>query len=472
MRRPNIVFIMSDDHAPHALGCYGSQIAKTPNLDKLAGQGLRFNHAYDTVALCGPSRAAFLTGKYSHINGFKQNHTIPFDGSQPTFPKYLQQAGYQTGIFGKWHLDSEPTGFDHYSLIPGHGEYWNPPLMQPDQPWVMGDVGDVPEGTWDPYETEGYLTEIITDQSIDWMQKSSAQDQPFCAIIHHKAPHTQYQYPERYEDLYKDDLPYPETFDDDYEGRKALKNYDGRWCKMSKANSWDLQGNELGHQPVKSWDDPDFKKWCYQIMMKGYFRLVASLDDSIGRIMDYLDDSGLADNTIVIYTSDNGYFLGDHGLFNKMWMYEESMGIPLIIRYPQGIQTGQVSDELVSLIDLAPTFLDYAGHPVPEDLQGQTLRPLLETGQWNAKDAHYYHYYTQMGVPSQCGVRTKDNKLICFYELDESVRWELYDLRNDPRELHNLAGKAKYSEIFEAMKTQLHQSAIRYEDPVVAKIWP
>jgi len=452
--RPNIVFIMADDHAPHALGCYGASLAQTPHLDRLANEGMLFTNAMDTVALCGPSRAVLLTGKYSHLNGFCHNEGKPFDGDQPTFPKELQKAGMQTAVFGKWHLESEPTGFDHYSVIPGHGQFWNCPFIQPHHPW--------PEGE----EVPGYLTDVITDQAIHWMETARTSGQPFCALIHHKAPHTPHEYPEAYEQFFQEDLPTPDSFDDEYESRPTLRDCEGKWSKFSRIRPWDLGGNELGGEDVSSHEGPEFKEWAYQVFMKGYLRLVKSLDDNVGRVLEYLDETGLSENTLVVYTSDNGFFLGDHGLYNKMWMYEQSLGIPLIARYPGRIQPGAVESSLVSLIDLSSTFLDLAGASPMEGAQGHSLLPALEGQSPCPRDTHYYHYYAQFDVPSQCGIRTYRHKLICFYGQPPPSRWELYDLEEDPGEFRNLADDPAHQTLLTEMQDHLRCQAALYQDPV------
>lgn len=447
---------MADDHAPHALSCYGSRINRTPKLDILASGGMRFRNCFDTVSLCAPSRASLITGKYPHKNGFRRNEDL-FDGTQQTFPKLLQQAGYETAIIGKWHLGTEPTGFDYFNVMPGHGRYWDCPLKEIGKEWEDGETGgDV---------HEGYLTDVLTNLSVDWM-KSCSGDKPFCLMLHHKAPHSHYHYPKKYAELYKEDLPYPDTFLDDYESRGALCEGSCQWSKLENMVFWDLWGNEIGDRPPRE-DKMDFRRFAYQTVFKGYLRLVASLDDNVGRILDYLDSSGLSKNTIVIYTSDNGFFLGDHGLYNKMWMYEQSLGIPMIARFPSSIKAGTVSDEFVSLVDIAPTLLDYAGAEIPPDMQGHSIKPILEgLPTENKRDAHYYHYYSQLEVPSHFGLRTMDFKLICYYELADAVKWELFDLRNDRNEMKNVYDDPSYADAVLEMKKMLWEKQFELEDPV------
>ncbi|MEM6820457.1 MAG: sulfatase [Verrucomicrobiota bacterium] len=458
--RPNIVFIMADDHAPHALSCYGSRINRTPNLDRLAKEGMRFTHCFDTVSLCAPSRASLLTSKYCHKHGFIKNEGPPFDGAQQTVPKLMQQAGYRTGIVGKWHLGSQPTGFDYYDVIPGHGKFWDCPFKTTGDPWQNGDKGGQIQ--------KGYLTDIITERSINWLncQKNT---HPFFLMVHHKAPHQPYHYPDRYRNLYSGDLPLPDTFWDTWDSRDALADTPGRWSKLENITDYDLQGDELGDCPIPDRSDiRRFRQWAYQTLFKGYLRLVASLDDSVEHILKALEEKGILDNTLVIYTSDNGYFLGDHGLFNKMWMYEESLGLPLLARLPGRIQAGTICHEITSILDFAPTFLNLAGSDIPHGFQGRDLTPLLESGpvdDW--RDMHYYHYYQQFDVPSHCGIRTKRHKLIEFYTQKDESRWELFDLEKDPHEVNNLAKDPKHLDLLETMQKRLRHAQVFYEDPVL-----
>jgi len=455
---------MADDHAPHALGCCGSAINQTPNLDRLAREGMRFTRAFDTVSLCAPSRAVLLTGKYSHVNGFTNNECAPFDGSQPTFPKLLQTAGYQTALVGKWHLESQPTGFDYYNIMNGHGQYWDCPFKESTQPWEANDRGFTPR--------PGYLTDTITDISLEWLDGKRDTSKPFCLMIHHKAPHAPHEYPAHYERLYTGTIPLPETFEDDWAGRSALKDSPCRWSKLVNMIDGDLHGNELGQREIPPRNNPAaFRLWAYQTFMKGYLRLIAALDDNVGRVLDYLKRTGLAGNTVVVYTSDNGFFLGDHGLYNKMWMYEPSLSLPLIIRHPGHIVPETTCDAMVSLIDLAPTFLELAGAPISSDIQGHSLVNLLGGKTQNSpRSAHYYHYYRQYDVPSICGLRTETHKIICYHELVGDARWELFDLKSDPQELHNLALVPQHAELLFRMQQQLRKAAESYRDPVYSEL--
>jgi arylsulfatase A-like enzyme len=446
-KRPNIVFIMADDHASHAISAYGGKLNKTPNIDRLAKEGMRFTNCFNVNSLCAPSRAALITGRYSHHNGYFRNREV-FNGDQVTFPKLLQSSGYETAIIGKWHLGSQPTGFDHYSVIPSQGRFFDCPFRDSTKPWDTKTV------------VKGYLTDVITDKAIDWMQNRDSS-KPFCLMVHHKAPHTAHHYPKEYEKLYAEaDLPYPENFDADYQDRsKAFADTPGRWSK--------IQNMKPGHCNKKIPEGLkvgtiEYKKWSYQTFFKGYLRLVAALDKSIGKLLDHIDKSSLAENTIVVYTSDNGFFLGDFGLFNKMWMYEESLRLPLLMRYRPEVKAASVNDDFISILDFAPTFLDYAGAQAPGILQGRSIRSILNgktPDDW--RKYHYYHYYGQAEVPAHYGVRSQRYKLIYYYEQD---CWEFFDLKNDPREMQNLYGKAEHLQAIESAKTILKQLRKKYED--------
>ncbi len=444
---PNIIFIMSDDHASGAISAYGNSLLETPNIDKLADQGMRFNNCFNVVSLCGPSRAAILSGAYSVHNGYMRNGDS-FERNQVTFPKLLQQAGYETAIIGKWHLVTQPAGFDYYNVIPYQGKFFDCPMKETGQEWQDRDKGGIVQ--------PGYLTEVITDKAIEWL-KNHDQKKPFCLLVHHKAPHGPYDYPERYEKLFDNTLlSEPENFYDNFEGKNmALVNGNCGYTKLS--NIYPAHFNKEVPDTLEN-GTLGYKKWAYQNILKGYHRLVASLDENIGRLMDFVDNSGLTKNTIVVYTSDNGWFLGDHGLFNKMWMYEESLHVPLIIRYPGKVKPATVSDDFVSVLDFAATFLNYAGVEKPEHFQGQSIKPVLmgETpDHW--RSAHFYHYFGQFEVPSHYGIRTNDYKLINFYEAESEPKWELYDMKNDPQEMINLIRKPDYEQVIKNLKILLHE---------------
>ncbi len=468
-KRPNIIYIMSDDHAAHALSCYGSVINETPNLDRIANEGVRFNNAFCTNSLCGPCRAVVQTGKYNHLNGFMDNRaSTKFDNTQQTFPKLLQKAGYQTAMIGKWHLRCDPTGFDYWNILPGQGNYYNPDMIE---------MGQQKHYT-------GYVTDIITDKALEWL-KGRDSDKPFCLMYHHKAPHRCWDPDLKHLTMYDDrDLPEPDTLFDDYKGRgRAAKEQDMTIEKtMTKR---DLKLVPIGRQTPEQkavWDaayDPknkafeeanlqgrDLVRWKYQRYIKDYLRCIASVDDNVGRVLDYLDETGLTDNTIVVYTSDQGFFLGDHGWFDKRFMYEESLKMPLVVRYPKEIRPGSVNNDIVLNLDFAETFLDYAGVEIPDDMQGRSLRPLLQ-GQ-TPKDwrkSMYYHYYEYPAVHSvkrQYGVRTDRYKLIHFYnDIDE---WELYDLKKDPDELKNVLGDPAYAKVVDELMAELKRLRAEFKD--------
>ena len=429
--KPNILFIMSDDHAAHALSAYGSRLNQTPNLDRIARDGMLFRNCFVNNSICTPSRAAILTGKYSHKNGVTVFNR--FDGAQLHLAKYLQQAGYQTAMVGKWHLFSDPTGFDYWNVLPGQGLYNDPVMIE------MGKTNKL----------KGYTSDLIADISIDWLRKRDPS-KPFCLMSQPKAPHREWTPPAKYTNLFAGiDLPLPDTFDDDYRGRsRALPEATMRMEHLRKA---DLKA------PVPPGLSPEQeKRWRYQRYIKDYLRCIASMDENVGRILDYLDQSGLATNTIVIYTSDQGFFLGDHGWFDKRFMYEESLRMPLLVRWPGHIRPGTKSDAMVMNIDFAPTLLEAAGVSAPKDMQGRSFVAALEGRKLrNWRTSMYYRYYHYPGdhqVQPHYGVRTERHKLIYFNKLDE---WELYDLEKDPRELKNVYAERDYASTVKKLKAEL-----------------
>jgi arylsulfatase A-like enzyme len=489
---PNILFIMSDDHASHALSCYGSKINRTPNLDRLAKEGMRFENAFCTNSLCGPARAVILTGKYSHRNGYAINEGV-FDGSQPTVAKLLQKAGYQTAVIGKWHLGSQPTGFDYYHVLIGQGPYYNPP-MHTNEPAP----GNAAKGTVDAktgYRTvrhEGYVTDIITDLTLDWLKQKRDKTKPFFLMYHHKAPHREWQPGPKQFALFKDQkVPEPETLFDDNAGRGAAAKTQQMTVK-NDLNRLDLKldpPRNLTPAQLAAWHaaydaenkafeeakltGDDLVRWKYQRYIKDYLRCIASVDENVGRVLDYLDESGLAKDTIVIYTSDQGFYLGDHGWFDKRFMYDLSLRSPLLVRYPGHVAAGSVNKDLTLNLDFAETFLDYAGIKVPDDMQGRSLRPLLEgrtPADW--RQSIYYHYYEYPGphmVHRHYGVRTARHKLLYFYHLKE---WELYDLEKDPREMRNVYSDATYAGTVKELRAELDRLRGQFgvpDDPPPAK---
>jgi len=446
-KRPNIIFIMSDDHAMGAISAYGNSRMETPHIDKLAEQGMRFNNCLNVVSLCGPSRAAILSGRYSVHNGYMRNGNS-FDRNQVSFPKLLQQGGYETAVIGKWHLVTQPSGFDYYNVIPYQGKFFDCKMKETGQKWQDGNKGGIVQ--------PGYLTEVITDKAIDWL-KGRDQNKPFCLLVHHKAPHSPYHYPERYEKIFADTaLVEPDNFYDDFKG-KNRELIDGN-CGYTKLSTiYPSHFNTQVPDTLKK-GTIGYKRWAYQHVVKGYHRLVAALDENIGRLLDFVDESGLNENTLVVYTSDNGWFLGEHGFFNKMWMYEESLHVPLVVRYPGKVKPASVSNDFVSVLDFAPTFLDYAGIKKSSHFQGQSIKPVLSNDTPdNWRTAHFYHYFGQFEVPSHFGIRTKDFKLIHFYEAKEEPKWELYDIKNDPKEMVNLIYDREYKDVFIHMKSLLQE---------------
>jgi arylsulfatase A-like enzyme len=458
--RPNILFIFSDDHAYGAISAYGSKINKTPNIDRLAKEGMLFNRCYVGNSLCGPSRATILSGKYSHLNGFVRNGN-KFDGSQPTFPKYMQKAGYQTAVIGKWHLETDPTGFDYWNILIGQGPYYNPPMIE--------------NGVRKTHT--GYTTEILTDYALDWLKAKRDKDKPFVLMYQHKSPHRNWQPAPAYFSHYKDTkFPEPATLFDNYSGRgKPERTQDMTIEKTMTPDDLKLTPpRNLTPEQLKTWNDfyepqnEEFKKldlkgedlvrYKYQRYMKDYLRCVDAMDDQIGRVLNYLDETGLAKNTIVIYASDQGFYLGEHGWFDKRWIYEQSVKTPFIVRWPGVTKPGTVNNDMVSILDLPETFLDAAGLPVPSDMQGHSLVPVLK-GQ-TPKDwrtSWYYHYYEYPGAHSvrrHYGVVTKDYKLFHFYEKDVD-EWRMMDLKKDPNELTDVYGKPEYAKIQAELKTEL-----------------
>ncbi len=444
---PNIVYIMTDDHASHMMSAYGPSIASTPNLDRIAREGALFRNAFVNNALCAPSRATLLTGKYSHANGHLSNRET-FDGSQQTMPKLLQAAGYQTAMIGKWHLKSEPTGFDYWNVLPGQGAYYDPKFIE---------MGEEKQHT-------GYVTDLITDFVIDWVEKRDPE-KPFLLLYHHKAPHGQWQPAERHAALWAgEDLPHPETYGDDLTGRAGAVQKNNSRLNPELLRRW--RGWErFGKKPVpEGLAEDELDDWIYQQYVKDYLRVMVAVDENVGRFLDFLDSAGLAENTMVIYTSDNGMFLGDHFLFDKRLMYEEPIRVPLAIRYPAGVEPGGDVSAFAVNVDYAPTILDYAGLPVPADMQGRSLRPLLAGGvpeDW--RKAFYYHYWEWPNqghfVAPHYGIRTARFKLIHHYDerWGGPAAWELIDLEADPHEYSNAIDDPEHADTVSELKAGLER---------------
>jgi len=473
--RPNIIFIFSDDHGAQAISAYGSKINRTPNIDRLAREGMLFENCFCTNAICGPSRAVILTGKHSHINGFATNwHS--FDSTQPTFPKMLQQAGYQTAIFGKWHLKSDPVGFDHWEVLPGQGDYYNPTFR-------------IPGGT---KPSEGYVADLVTHLAIDWLGRKRDADKPFMLMVQHKAPHRPWLPGPEHLTMYDDvEIPEPPTLFDEYEGRGSPAREQEMTIAQHMSLSYDLQvepeadeesatgldkayysqRNRMTPEQREKWDaafgpkneafrsanleGDDLVRWKYQRYAKNYLRCVASVDDNVGLLLDVLDRTGLAENTVVIYSSDQGWYIGEHGWYDKRWMYEESLRMPLIVRWPGVVEAGSRDAHLVQNLDFAQTFLDIAGAPIADGMQGASLVPFLRGEGVAWRDAIYYHYYEHPAVhmvARHYGVRTDRYKLIHFYRKDE---WEMYDLERDPDELHSVHDDPAYAEVRAGLEAKL-----------------
>ncbi|MEN8126712.1 MAG: sulfatase [Planctomycetota bacterium] len=445
-KKPNILFILSDDHAKNAISCYGSKLVQTPNIDRIAKEGILFDNCICTNSICAPSRAAILTGKHSHLNGQIKNN-IQFNGSQQTFPKIMRQNGYQTALIGKWHLNSDPTGFDHWNILTNHyqqGTYFNP-VMQ-------ADGGE-------PKKYKGYTTDLISDLSIEWLENRD-KTKPFMLLCHHKAVHGPWLSDEKHAKMYEDvEMPEPETLLDDYAGREALT-----YAKRGGGQAL-IRHTPISRLAPKGLDDNEWTKWTYQTFIKRYCRAVSALDDNVGRMLDYLDKAGLAEDTIVVYSSDQGYFLGEHGLCDKRYMYEESIQMPLAIRYPKAVKPGFRNKQLTTNLDFAPTFLDYADIETPADIQGRSWKPLLKgktPKDW--RKAAYYHYQEFPPYQTRChyGIRTERYKLIHFYHDIDS--WELYDLEKDPTEMKNLYNDPACSDIRGTLAKELKALQVKVGD--------
>ena len=490
--RPNILFIMSDDHAYQAISSYGYNLNNTPNIDRIAKEGAIFKNSFVTNSICAPSRAVMLTGKHSFLNG-KVDNIQDFNWDQNSFAKELKKSGYQTALIGKIHLRGLPQGFDYSAVLPGQGHYYNPDFI----------IDGVME------RIQGYVTTITTNLSLDWLKNKREKNKPFLLLYHQKAPHRNWQSEEKYLTLFDDKtFDFPSNFFDDYKGRKAAAAQEmmisasedqlakthgpgghGRWGHdfklLTDPYGRDTRFNQelerFTAEQKKAWLDAytpkndamrnanlkgkDLALWKFNRYLKDYLRTIQSVDDGVGEVLNYLDEAGLSDNTIVVYTSDQGFYLGEHGWFDKRFMYEESLKTPFLIRYPKEIPAGSQVNELIQNLDYAPTFLDYANVKIPEDMQGESFRKIVsnETEEW--RDAIYYTYYEYPSVhmvKRHYGIRTDRYKLIHFYyDIDE---WELFDLKNDPNEMNNIYDDPKYSEIKEQMHKKLSELRVKYGD--------
>ncbi|BCX46839.1 hypothetical protein HAHE_07470 [Haloferula helveola] len=459
--RPNILFIFTDDHCEQALSAYGSKLIDTPGMDRIAREGMLFKRCYVTNSICGPSRACIQTGKYSHLNGFVRNGNV-FNGDQQTFPKLLHASGYRTAVIGKWHLASVPQGFDHFDVLIGQGPYNNPQMR----------TGGI-DAKATVVKNQGYTTNIITEKTLAWLKENQKSDKPFMLMCQHKAPHRNWTPDAKYQDWLADvELPEPETLWDDYEGRTPPASRQTMSIRKDLgANDLKLRGypnykerNEAFEKARPEMSEEEIVKWKYQRYVKDYLRCVRSVDDGIGKILEFLDESGLAENTVVIYSSDQGWYLGEHGWYDKRWMYEPSLKTPLLARWPGTIKPGSVNGDIVSNIDFAQTFLDIAGVEIPDDMQGRSIVPVMKGStpdDW--RKSFYYHYYEFPAVHSVArhyGVTTGRHKLIHFYgpshvKGETYDLWELYDLEKDPNELKSVYGDPAYESIQKDLKTEL-----------------
>ena len=488
--RPNILFIMTDDHAKNAMSIYSDHLINTPNLDRIGEEGMVFNRSFVTNSICGPSRAVFLTGKYSHINGFRHNYD-EFDSAKMTYPKILRKEGYYTSVIGKWHLKSVPAGFDYWNVLIDQGDYYNPTMVE------MGDT----------INHKGYSTTVITDMAIETLENRIPSDQPFCLMVQHKAPHRNWMPDTTHLSIGEKTYPVPNNFYDTYENRQAAAEQDQSIDRMFMSQDMKLHpdrvvetgsgGGPDGYDARKSWKrtydrftpeqrerwdeyyDPindefygadltgkELLEWKYQRYINDYLKCIMSVDDNVGRLLNYLEGKGLLDNTLVVYTSDQGFYLGEHGWYDKRFMYEESFGMPLVMRYPKVIKPGSVNDDLVMNLDFAPTVMDLLNIETNEPWQGESLLPLMrgeEVSDW--RDGIYYHYYEYPfgwhKVKRHYGIRTDRYKLIHFY--NDIDKWELYDLQEDPHEMNNIYDEAE-PELIVELTRKLDELQVQYGD--------
>jgi len=481
--QPNIVFIMSDDHAYQAISVYGYGLNHTPNIDRIAEEGALFTQGFVTNSICAPSRAVMLTGKHSFVNG-KVDNLQAFNWDQDNFAKQLQKAGYQTAMIGKIHLNGLPQGFDYSNVLPGQGQYYNPDFIE--------------NGVEKQYQ--GYCTQITTDIALDWLKNKRDQDKPFLMLYHQKAPHRTWMPEEQYLDLFDDRIfTPPANYFDDYKNRSVaaehemgifehmdvvydLKMLDEKGEIQTKyrkyaQNMYDRMDEKQGaawdahYKPLieefkaQKLEGKELALWKFNRYMRDYLACIQSVDDGVGEVLDYLDETGLSENTIVVYTSDQGFYLGEHGWFDKRFMYEESFRTPLLMRYPKEIKAGTVVDELIQNLDFAATFLDYANTSIPEDIQGESFRKVVSGKSNDWRDAIYYTYYEYPGehnVQRHHGIRTDRYKLIHFYY--DSDTWELYDMANDPSEMNNLYNHPEYARVQKEMHQKLIEIRLKYGD--------
>ena len=478
---PNIIFIMSDDHAFQAVSAYGHNLNNTPNIDRLAKEGAIFNKGFVTNSICAPSRAVMLTGKHSFVNG-KVDNVQPFNWDQSNFAKDLQSSGYETALIGKIHLKGAPQGFDHWSVLPGQGHYYNPKFIE----------------NGDTIQIEGHVTPITTNMTLDWLKNKRSKDKPFLLLYHQKAPHRNWMTEEKYLTLFDDKtFDPPANFFDNYDGMgtaakeqemqidgHALWGHDFKFLVnpvTGKKTNFNRELNRLTDEQREKWlaaytpkndafrnanlNDRELGIWKFNRYLKDYLRTIQSIDDGVGEVLNYLDENNLSENTIVVYTSDQGFYLGEHGWFDKRFMYEESLRTPILMRYPKEIEKGTQVNELIQNLDFAPTFLDYAGIEIPNDIQGESFRKIVSKTKSEWRDAIYYTYYEYPSVhmvKRHYGVRTDRYKLMHFYyDIDE---WEMYDLKEDPSEMKNIYNDSNYKEIKDMMHKRLTEMRDKYGD--------
>jgi arylsulfatase A-like enzyme len=461
-KRPNIIFIMSDDHAYQAISAYDNRLMETPNIDRIARMGMLFTNASVTNSICAPSRATILTGKHSHLNGKIDNH-FHFDTTNVTFPQLFQQAGYQTAMFGKLHFGNNPKGFDQFRILPGQGAYYNPDFITKHE-------GNI--------KVEGYVTDIVTDMTLDWLQHERKQDQPFMLMYLHKAPHRSWLMAERHlQEFTNKKFPEPEVFPEvmDELGIREIgfdkARYNYEFSRLNPAQKENFKRayshvNDEFQKLYPNMTEQDRMKWKYQRYMQDYLGTIKAVDENVGRLMDYLEANNLMDNTIIVYTSDQGFYLGEHGWFDKRFVYDQSFKTPLLIAWPGKVNPGSRSDELVQNLDFAQTFLDAAGISAPSDMQGESMIPLLtgQTGKWT-RDAVYYHYYeypAEHMVNRHYAIVTKDYKLIHYYFVED--KWELIDRKKDPMELKNVYNDPSYAKVKKDLHARLEKLRKKYKD--------
>ena len=502
--RPNILFIMSDDHAYQAISSYSDKLINTPNIDRIANDGILFSNACVTNSICAPSRAVILTGKHSHLNG-KVDNGFPFDTTQVTFPQLFQKAGYQTAMFGKLHFGNNPKGVDDFYILPGQGSYINPKFLGKEKDTII----------------QGYVTDVITDLTLNWFREKRDKEKPFLMMYLHKAPHRPWwPSPEKFAEFYEKEFPEPETLFDDYKGRgSAAKSAEmnilthmqymhdskirpstleemgevnpeivyyridgteyrpgpgGFLVPFNRGNpdqiaKYNVTLDKINNDFKENWpmmNDKEKMQWKFQRYMQDYSATISSIDDNVGRVLDYLEENDLEDNTLVVYTSDQGFYLGEHGWYDKRFIYDESFKTPLLIKWPNKIKPGITNDEMVQNLDFAQTFLEVAGISSPDDMQGESLMPLLtgEEDRWTREEVyyHYYEYPSVHMVKRHYGIVNKEFKLVRFYyDVDE---WELYDRLNDPNEMNNVYNDPNYSEVVKDLKIKLAELRVKYKD--------